>query len=92
MPAQKQSGPKIEFSDCLFLSLSACVFRLSVYLFVSVPVSLSVSLTTYMEVQRQTDDNAITVGGHKPVLDNNIDRDQFVCHAIDVHSTGGNQA
>ena len=92
MPAQQQSGPKIKFSDCLFLSLSACVFRLSVCLFVSLPASLSVSLTTYMEVQRQTNDNAITVGGHKPVMDNSIDRDQFVCHAINVHSTDGNQA
>ena len=36
-----------------------------------------INFTVWMETQRQTNGDAITVGGWKPELDNSIDKDQI---------------
>ena len=44
-----------------------------------------------METQRQTNSDAITVGGQKPMLDKCTDRDWIAEYANDVNSTNNNQ-
>ena len=43
-----------------------------------------------METQWQTNGDAITICGQKPMLDNSIDRDQISYSANDVNSTNNN--
>ena len=49
------------------------------------------NFSAYMETQRQSNGNAIMVGGQKPMLNNGINRDQIAYYTNDVNGTDNNQ-
>ena len=47
---------------------------------ISIPVISNI--TIWMETQRQTNGDVITIGGQKPTLENSIEKDRITCYAL----------
>ena len=56
------------------------------------PLLNEVQFQAWMETQGQTNGDAITVGGQKPMFDKSINRDQITQYTNDVNSNDNNQS